>query len=141
MQQNDRRLAEMVDALAKLPETDKEPGLHVNLELPDIECVCGKKIKLIDRLETLNTGVLLTVNNVCKGCREGHRYDKAHARIICAKCKRVVQRVKPFKDPIDHFEYKAGHNYHTDGCPQCTGQDGAYKVIEKFLYRRKNKLT
>lgn len=141
MQQDARRIAEMADALSRLDETGGKKGLHIKLELPAITCVCGKTIKLIDSLETLNTGVVLTANNVCKGCREGKRYDLAHARIVCAKCKRVVQRIKPFKDPIDKFEYKAGRSYHTDGCPQCTGQDGTFKVIEKFLYRRKNNLT
>lgn len=136
-----RRVMEMAHALDKLPVNNKPGGLSVTLTPPTVKCVCGKMIPDITGLDSLNTGVILAVSDVCKNCKEGHKYDASKARLVCVKCKRVVMHINPCRDKIDGFEFKAGKSYHLEGCPQCTGKDGEYKIIEKFLYKKKLNLT
>ena len=99
------------------------------------KCICGKIVS-IDKLESVNTGVVMALNDVCKGCKQGEEIDKNYARIVCRKCKRVLARIKPVQDKTG-FTFKAGKSYHVVECGRCTpGVEKCY-IIEKVLWDRK----
>lgn len=127
-------LKEAAKILSKLPPPKNQP-----LELPrKQQCLCGKEVD-ITVLEQLNTGVFITCNNVCKGCKEGHDADKRFARFVCAKCKRVLMRARPGTDKTG-FRLEAGKTYHLAKCPGCTPllekTDKGFPLIEKVVWNR-----
>lgn len=148
---DERKLKQIEDAvkeygkiIEQLPPPPKVDTDTINI--PFETCVCGKKILMThENLETLNTGVFTCLNDVCKGCTEGHKIDKKFARIVCAKCKRVICRIDPHKDPITKFEFVAGRSYHLAECALCTpsedGQAKEYPIIEVKLWKQKNNIS
>lgn len=103
-------------------------------------CVCGKQVSLT-KLSSLNTGVFLTLNDVCKGCKEGARFDQTHARLVCARCKRVIMRIPPSTDKTG-FKFEANKSYHVDGCPQCDllSKKANFTIIEKAMWNRMHQI-
>lgn len=126
--------------VAKLPTPPpKKKGLSLDTE--EI-CVCGKHIRIDSgKLTMVDTGLFRTVNNVCKGCVNGAEIDKAHARLVCARCKKVLAHPEPMEDPKTHFRMEAGRCYHTDGCALCSpaegGAEAEYPIIEAILWMRR----
>lgn len=115
------------------PIEHKEP---IILTKTTEKCVCGKIVN-ISKLESINTGVVMALNDVCKGCKQGEEIDKNYARIVCRKCKRVLARITPAKDKTG-FTFKAGKNYHVIECGRCTpGVERCY-IIEKVLWDKKH---
>lgn len=123
---------EALKILQKLPPPKLKP-IEENL---DQTCVCGKQIHIMN-LESLNTGVFVTANDVCKNCKEGHQVDQKFARIVCAKCKKVFCRIRPGTDKTG-FTFVAGRSYHVQDCPQCRmhSDKKSFKIIEKALWDR-----
>lgn len=123
-----------------LPEPKKEEPV---IEKPETTCVCGKRVfESPEVLHKLNTGIFTTLNDVCKGCAEGEKIDKETARIVCSRCKRVMLRITPSIDPVNKFEFKAGHTYHLDSCALCNpgpaGEEKEYKIIEALIWNKKH---
>lgn len=136
--QDDGVLAEMAGVLASMPDTGKPTGLSIKESLTTV-CACGKKIHALTPtfFKFLNDGAVLFQNNVCPGCKEGEKLDASMARFVCVKCKRAWHRIEPAKDNTG-FAYKAGHSYHTDGCPYCAPEGKtSVRIIEKVLHDRK----
>lgn len=120
----------------------EEKGLLVTDTLDT--CVCGRQVKLDpDTLTVIDTGLFKTLNNVCRDCKAGAEIDRTHARLVCARCKRVLAHPDPMKDPKSGFAFEAGRSYHTDGCALCNpakdGEQAAYPVIEALVYMRNKK--
>lgn len=127
-------------ALDKLPPIDKS-GLDINVEGI---CLCGKKVIMSpDGMEVVDTGLFKTVNHVCKGCRQGQEIDRTHARLVCARCHRVLAHPEPMKDPKNGFAMLAGRCYHTDGCAICRppkeGSQGQYPIIEALVHMKRQR--
>lgn len=99
---------------------------------PQETCLCGKKVP-ITSLEDLNTGVILTISNVCKDCRSGKKLDRETARIICVRCKRVVARISPGKDKTG-FSFEKNKSYHLTKCAFCEPGLTESPIIEKHVY-------
>lgn len=132
---------DMGKALAKLPSLEKS-GLSIDVEGV---CLCGKKVLMSpDGMEVVDTGLFKAINHVCKGCRKGREIDRTHARLVCARCRRVLAHPEPMRDPRNGFSMEAGRCYHTDGCAICRppegGGQGQYPIIEALVYmkRRRN---
>lgn len=130
----EEKLNKMISILAALPPMKKQK-LIVE---PTETCACGKKIP-ITALEELDTGVFKTLNDVCKGCKEGHKIDRELARVVCAQCKRVITRIKPAVDKTG-FEFKAGKTYHVSECSMCNPEIQRCPIIEKVLWDKKHKV-
>ncbi|MEG1542911.1 MAG: hypothetical protein RR382_00105 [Tannerellaceae bacterium] len=79
----------------------------------------------------------MAISDVCKDCKHAEREDKLLARIVCAKCRRVVGRVTPLKDP-QGFVFEANKTYHVTGCGMCSNlpENTQLKVqiVEKLIY-------
>ena len=99
-------------------------------------CVCGKSVPVAS-LEELDTGVFKCLNDVCKGCVEGHKIDKKMARLVCCNCKRVIVRIKPATDKTG-FKFIAGKTYHTPTCALCTEGTVRCPIIEKVMWNKKH---
>lgn len=132
-------LKEATKLFAKLPPPKNKP-----LEIPKKQqCVCGKMVDY-SVLEQLNTGVFVTLSDVCKGCKEGHDVDKRSARFVCAKCKRVLMRVRPGTDKTG-FRLEAGKTYHLAKCPGCASAldktDKGFPLIEKVVWNRSHNIN
>lgn len=99
-------------------------------------CVCGRHVTY-DKLKPVNTGVFHTWNDVCKGCKVGEEYDRTHARLVCARCKRVIMHLPPSVDKTG-FRFEANKSYHVESCPQCdaTLKKQSFTIIEKAMWNR-----
>lgn len=128
------RIQEMVNVLASLPPLKPQPIIQDVMET----CACGKKVPF-SSLEPLDTGAFKTLNDVCIGCKEGHKVDSETARVVCAGCKRVICRIKPCKDKTG-FRFVPGKSYHLSSCAMCEPGKEKYPIIEKVLWDRKNKI-
>ena len=128
-------IMEALGVLEKLKPLDKS-----TLITPETveECICGNIVP-VTKFTVINTGVMLAVNNVCKGCKEGELEDTKLARIICVRCQKVVARFKPHKDKKDGFVFEAGKSYHTDMCPACVENAERSIIIEKRIIELRNK--
>ena len=129
----EEKINRMVGVLASLPPLKPQPLIHK----PQERCVCGKLVP-ITTLEELDTGVFKTLNDVCKGCTEGKKIDRGLARIVCARCKRVLLRIKPATDKTG-FEFKAGKTYHVSECSLCNPDISECPIIEKVLWDKWHK--
>lgn len=141
MDSDPRELARAyAENVAKLPTP---PPLKKGLSTDTMEiCVCGKSVRLSDgKLRMVDTGLFRTVNNVCKGCSRGDEIDRTHARLVCARCHKVLAHPEPMEDPKTHFRMEAGRCYHTDGCALCSPaanwEEAEYPVIEAILWMRR----
>lgn len=135
----DEFLKEATKLFAKLPPSKDKPIQKPTKQ----QCLCGKQVD-ITVLEQLNTGVFITCNDVCKGCKEGHEADKRFARFVCAKCRRVLMRVRPGTDKTG-FKLEAGKSYHLAKCPACAGlqdkTDKGFPLIEKVVWNRSHNIN
>lgn len=124
-------LKEAARILASLPPKERKIITPPKLQT----CCCGKDVDL-SKLDTLNTGVFLTHSDVCKGCKEGKRFDETHARLVCVKCKKVLMHIPPGVDKSG-FRFEANKSYHLEGCPQCdeSGRKN-FTIIEKAMWNR-----
>ena len=113
-------------------EPDRTPLDDPMYDKTRIQCVCGSWKHITD-MEHINTGVVLAVSNVCKGCKEAVKDDRATARIVCVKCKTVVARMAPHKDNTG-FAFKANYSYHINACANCTPGLTTSAIIEKKLH-------
>lgn len=137
----DKMMKALEEATRDLPPVE-EKGLLVTDTMDT--CVCGKQVNLDpDTLTVIDTGLFKTLNNVCRGCKAGSDIDRTHARLVCARCKRVLAHPEPMKDPKSGFAFEAGRSYHTDGCalckPSADGSQAAYPVIEALVHMRNKK--
>lgn len=124
-------LKEAARILASLPPVKPKVITKPKLQT----CCCGKEVS-IDKLEPVNTGVFITHNDVCKGCKEGKRLDQTHARLVCAKCKKVLMHIPPGTDKSG-FSFEANKSYHLESCPQCdTSGKQNFTIIEKAMWNR-----
>lgn len=128
------RLKEAVKLLAGLPPLPK-PIIPKETQT----CACGKQVE-IEKLASLNTGVFVTLGDVCKGCKEAEEMDRKNARIVCVKCKRVLMHIPPVVDKTG-FRFEANKTYHLNGCPQCeptldAESRQAHTIIEKAMWNR-----
>lgn len=130
----EERINKAIQALAELPPLPKQ---EVKILPPEETCACGKVVP-VSQLEMLDTGVFRTIGDVCKGCKHGHDLDKTTAKIVCARCKRVIVRVTPSRDKTG-FEFKAGKSYHLSECKLCTPEIERCPIIEKVIWDRKHK--
>lgn len=119
----------------KLPPPPDLPLLE-----PEDYCVCNKIVP-ITKFPKFNTGVRVILNNVCKDCPNGKKLDAETAKVVCCKCRRVVARLQPGKDPMDGFIIKAGASLHVMECPNCDGfnEGKECQIIEKVIWQKKNK--
>ncbi len=118
--------------LASLPPLEEK-----KIIIPQVQtCCCGKEVDLT-KLDALNTGVFVTLSDVCKGCKEGKRFDQTHARLVCVKCKKVLMHIPPGVDKTG-FSFEANKSYHLEGCPQCNAASKRqnFTIIEKALWNR-----
>lgn len=136
----DELMDKFKDVLKQLPpvKIDKE---KLDLNIPYETCVCGKQVLASAKnLEELDTGVFKTLNDVCRGCEAGKKIDRENARIVCGRCKRIICRMEPHKDPVSGFVYKAGKTYHLESCALCNpdpdGKQVPYKIIEVTLWNK-----
>ena len=135
-EKENKEVLELLGVLRQLKPLDKSK--IITPEYTEA-CACGKLVSPT-KFTTLDTGVMVVVNNVCKGCKEGAKEDSELARIVCVRCKKVVARIKPQKDAKDGFVFEAGKSYHTDMCPGCVANAERSIIIEKrILELRKNK--
>lgn len=130
----EEKLNKMINVLSSLPPVKPQKLITE----PKETCACGKHVHITD-LEELDTGVFKTLNDVCKGCKEGHKIDRELARVVCAQCKRVLVRIKPNKDKTG-FEFKAGRTYHVSECNLCNPDIQRCPIIEKVLWDKKHKV-
>ena len=131
---SEEKIRQAIRTLAELPPPAQEEPKILS---PEEVCACGKKVPLID-LEEMNTGVFKSVGDICKGCKDGHRLDQLHAKIVCARCKRVIGRVKPATDKTG-FTFRAGKTYHLAQCGLCEPGIERCPIIEKILWDRNHK--
>lgn len=124
-------VTEMVQLLSTLPPAKPLPPVD---NTPKETCVCGHT-KLVTDLEMLNTGAFLMPNDICKGCKKGKEIDKAAARIVCARCKKVVMRLKPATDKTG-FTFLPGKTYHLTECKLCNPSIDSANIVEKTLWDR-----
>ena len=134
-----KKIIELADKLPPPPKLSEDV-----VEPPYDTCVCGKKVLLSSEvLEALDTGVFKTLNDVCTGCKNGKKIDSENARLVCSKCKRVLCRMEPHKDPTSGFVFKAGKTYHLESCALCNpspdGKSAPYKIIEVVLWNKLKK--
>lgn len=134
----DQRTRQVVEMAAKLPPPQftpdpVNPQRHAytwdNAGL--IKCACGKWQKAVE-MPIRFTGVLNIVDNVCPQCAG---QDKGMARIVCARCKQVVARMKPHRDQHG-FTYREGVYYHVEECPGCVPETRQSMIVEKILFLR-----
>lgn len=123
----------MVAALATLPPSTAKP---VTLEFRET-CACGKKVP-VDKLEMLNTGVFIMPNDVCKGCKAGHKEDAEKARLVCVCCKRVIMRIPPCTDKSG-FTFLPGRTYFLEHCGNCNKTTERHRIIEKVAWNNDHK--
>lgn len=130
----EEKIQQAIATLASLPPPAQP---EVKILEPEEVCACGKKVPIVS-LEELDTGVFKTIGDVCKGCAAGHKLDREHAKIICARCKRVICRITPATDKTG-FSFKAGKVYHLVRCGLCEPGVEQCQIIEKVLWDRSHK--
>ena len=124
-------LQNLINVVKKLPPPPVK--FSIGEDITKTRCACGK-VKPTAQMQVFNTGVVHAVDNICRGCEH---LDKGLARIVCVRCRVVVARVSPHKDPIG-FRFDAGRTYHTESCPVCdpSVENNRTLIIEQFLYHR-----
>lgn len=127
----EEKLNKMIGILASMPPVVPQPII----ETPKEKCACGKMVH-VNSLEALDTGVFKTLNDVCVGCKDGKKIDKELARVVCARCKRVIIRLKPAKD-VTGFTFEAGRTYHVSECSLCNPSIQRCPIIEKVLWNKR----
>lgn len=125
-------LAEYARILSTLPKS----SAHILTTSPTYECVCGKHVP-IEKLSFKDSGAVKFLNNVCTDCKSGNKHDRETARIICMRCKNVLMRIPPSKDPVTGFQFKANTTYHLPECILCHDGLKSANIIERTLWDRK----
>lgn len=131
----EEKLNKMIGVLASMPPVDPQPIIDTPME----KCVCGKMVPVAS-LESLDTGVFKTLNDVCIGCPDGKKIDKELARVVCARCKRILIRLKPATDATG-FKFEAGRTYHVSECSLCNPNIQRCPIIEKVLWNKSHNVN
>ena len=85
----------------------------------------------VSEVRRINTGVLEAIDTTCKEClKEVHDLSI----VVCCRCKRVVSRFTPFRDPTNGFQFQKGKAYHVESCPRCEAGITESVIIEKYIH-------
>lgn len=128
-----RQLIEVIQRLPPPPPVKWKNGKSL-LSDGKITCKCGK-LKVVQDLEPLNTGVIRILNNVCKDCPTAISEDRQLARVVCCCCKQVVARMAPHKTPVG-FTYERNRTYHVDKCLKCHPGLQESLILEELIFNR-----
>ena len=139
MSENPEDMRQIEDLVRQCEKLRPARKILEEISLPEEDCACGNKVKPLG-FQSLFTGAMTVMNNVCPGCREGEKMDRELARFVCVGCRKVVMRVSPHTDP-DGFKYQAGRTYHTEQCPACMPGLETSTIVEKVVYMRKQGKT
>ena len=112
-----------------------KPYIPPQFDKRQTQCVCGVW-KPNSEMEEVNSGVVVALSNVCRGCVSGRKLDREMARLICTGCRRVIARVAPHKDRTG-FAYEANRCYHVLECPVCKPGLTESHILEKVLHDRR----
>lgn len=132
----DQEIQDYVRFASKLPPPLPKEW-HMGALSQYTECMCGKNVTIND-LETLDTGVLRIISNVCRNCRHAKLEDRSLARVVCCCCKQVCARMAPHTTPSG-FRYVKNVTYHVDRCAKCHPDLKESMIIEEQIYNRKAK--
>jgi hypothetical protein len=116
------KLKEIVD---QMPEAPKAPTPVI--EADRVLCACGKKKIHISEVKRLRTSTGFVLDYICDECE---RMVPNHSRIVCLRCRKVVSRMPPHKDPSG-FVFEARKFYHVDACPDCQPGLTSSNLLEK----------
>ena len=118
-------LAPIIELARRMKPSRCGPVMH-------IPCACMKEKPVTQKgFHIYQTKYGPVLNNVCQGCE---RLWKDHPRIVCCRCKTVVLRMEPIKDPKTGFVFERGKDYHIDTCPVCNPGQERSVIIEKKAY-------
>lgn len=126
------QVAELINQLSKLPDapTILPPPALDDLQL--MTCACNKVKSAVEMPEI--KGEFMTYrDNLCVGCEH---MGRGLVTVICLKCRRVLMRFEPVKDPATGFRYEAGKVYHCDSCPTCIPGLTDSNIVEKLVYEQ-----
>lgn len=124
-------LISYIDTLKGMPPP-KPMRLVTAEDVNFLKCMCGHRRRRSD-MPRVSSGVVVFSDNVCRGCVK--KYAQL-ATVVCAKCKDVLGRVEPGRDPKDRFTFESGLVYHVLHCDLCTPGVGSTEVIERILWRK-----
>jgi len=117
----------LVDLLGVLGPAPAAPSADTH-----VLCQCGKRLDLMEiRHQRVWTGVFHALDAMCGECR---RMARGMALLACCRCRKIVARVPPCRDP--GHELEAGRVYHLDSCPACGAGDMSIVLEHKIRNRR-----
>ena len=133
-QNEDAGIEDLINAVSNMDKPDHDLSKVPGISDGKIKCICDKW-KNATELEQIHTGVVGALSNVCRDCAEGLKHDREMSRIVCVKCKTVVARIQPHRDP-DGFRFMPNASYHIAQCAHCVPGLESSDIIEKLAHQR-----